>query len=121
MRMPKTSPLPVDCTRCGACCFTEQPTYLPLFQVDLRRLVEHDLALIQRIGGRVHMRIEQGHCAALRADPKTARLLCSIYPRRPDVCRALARGSGECLQHHAQKRSRAKAWCDALREVLKMI
>ncbi len=43
------------------------------------------------------MRFENGHCAALVFDAKAATASCSIHPERPDACRWLERGSGECL------------------------
>ena len=44
-------------------------------------------------GGAVMIRLDDGWCAAL--DRQT--LLCTIYPRRPLVCRELKTGSPECL------------------------
>lgn len=112
---------PEDCTLCGACCFTSQRVYLPLFGVDESRLTQEDQSLVAREGGQRCMRIVEGRCSALRADPKTSRLLCAIYLRRPDVCRSLARGSGECLRHHEEKREQASAWCDSLRRTLGIV
>lgn len=119
--LSQSASLPEDCTSCGACCFTQQRVYLPLFGVDEARLTHDDQSLVDRVGERHCMRIVDNHCAALRADPATGRLLCSIYPRRPDVCRALVHGSGECLQHHEGKRAHAKAWCDSLRRALGIV
>ena len=52
------------------------------------------------IGNRAYMRMsEPGHCAALdvRATPDgTQEFFCTVYERRPQVCRDLARGSPEC-------------------------
>lgn len=52
------------------------------------------------IGHRAFMRMDaRGHCAALdvRAAADGAReFFCTIYEKRPQVCRDLARGSPEC-------------------------
>ncbi len=113
--VPQDPGPPHDCTLCGACCFAEEGTYLPLFQVDLDRLLPQDQRMIENTGGRWYMRIAHGRCAALRADPGSQRLLCSIYLRRPDVCRSLVRGSAECREHHRTKRELARQWCESLR------
>ena len=62
--------------------------------------------LTQFIGNRVYMRMAEGHCAALTYDSASAEFLCSIYERRPDVCRALERGSGHCAAERAEKSER---------------
>ena len=51
------------------------------------------------IGHRAFMRMNEGHCAALelrRDDHGTPEFFCTIYDRRPQICRDLARGSPEC-------------------------
>lgn len=52
------------------------------------------------IGHRAFMRMdERGHCAALEVragEGGTREFFCTIYDRRPQVCRDLARGSPEC-------------------------
>ncbi len=49
------------------------------------------------------MRFTEGRCAALRIDADPPRYRCRIYPKRPDCCRWLQRGSGECLAQIAAK------------------
>jgi Fe-S-cluster containining protein len=52
------------------------------------------------IGNRAFMRMSEGHCAALKVRPTAGAettFFCTIYERRPEICRALARGSPECL------------------------
>jgi len=100
-------PLPViavpPCTECGACCFNGHPDYIRVFAVDLERMDARALALtVVRDGGR-YLRFEDGRCAALGLDPATDRVGCSIYEMRPDVCRWLERGSGECRSQLAAK------------------
>jgi Fe-S-cluster containining protein len=52
------------------------------------------------IGSRAFMRMRDGHCTALRitrpagAPPE---FYCTIYERRPQICRELGRGSPECV------------------------
>lgn len=50
-------------------------------------------------GHRAYMKMQDGHCAALEprqaADGATD-YFCSIYERRPQICRDLQRGSAEC-------------------------
>jgi len=88
---------PEDCTRCGACCFSELPEYVRVFGCDWDRMGDRARSLTEFIGNRCFMRIEDGRCAALLLDPVGKRFLCSIYEERPDCCRALDRGSGACL------------------------
>ena len=51
------------------------------------------------IGHRAFMQMKGGHCAALeiKADVAGVHYACSIYDRRPEICRILERGSPECL------------------------
>jgi Fe-S-cluster containining protein len=105
---------PEDCTQCGACCFGQEPDYLPVFEGDRARMAGEDPWLVEIRDGRAHMRMVGGRCAALRVDPATSRILCAIYPVRPDVCRWLARGTGDCHAHRVEKCELA----DALREPL---
>jgi hypothetical protein len=47
------------------------------------------------LGNRAFMRMEEGHCAALVRE-RSGRWACSVYVHRPEVCRALERGSAAC-------------------------
>lgn len=56
--------------------------------------------LAQFIGNRAFMRMSDGHCGALaitRRPDGTRFFACTIYERRPEICRYLERGSPECL------------------------
>jgi Fe-S-cluster containining protein len=107
---------PEDCTQCGACCFGREPGYLRVFEVDRARMADVDPWLVEeQDDGKAHMRMVQGRCAALRLDPATSRLVCAIYPVRPDVCRWLARGSGDCHAHRVAKCELADAFREQLR------
>ncbi len=48
-------------------------------------------------GGEVMRRLDDGWCVAL--DRQTMR--CTIYQRRPGVCREYAMGEGDCLAERA--------------------
>jgi len=51
------------------------------------------------IGHRAFMRMKDGHCAGLeiKHSPEGAReFFCTLYEKRPQICRDLARGSPEC-------------------------
>jgi len=65
------------------------------------------------IGNRAYMRMAAGgHCAALevRATADGAReFFCTVYERRPQVCRDLARGSPECAGERELKAARVQA------------
>jgi hypothetical protein len=70
---------------------------------DHARLDRDDL--VEWIGNQAFMRIAHtsgvGHCAALSIE--SGRYLCTVYERRPQVCRDLERGSGPCEgERHAK-------------------
>lgn len=49
-------------------------------------------------GGEVMRRLDDGWCAALDRDT----MLCTIYERRPNVCRDYAVGDSDCLVERLQ-------------------
>ena len=64
---------------------------------------EHAAHLLEH---RAFMRMAGGHCAALevRRGPDGAQdFFCTLYDRRPQICRDLARGSPECAGERARK------------------
>jgi Fe-S-cluster containining protein len=73
---------------------------------DYSRLSTQAEALVSFDGVRAHMRMVDGHCAALLVDAVSAELVCSAYATRPQVCRDLARGSGECAGEREMKAER---------------
>lgn len=99
-----------ECTACGTCCFSTSPEYVHVFGNDWDRMddVAQSYAIFD--GHRCFMRIEDGHCAALRIDLEgpngAARFTCAIYEQRPDVCRSLERGSGACRADRHEKPER---------------
>lgn len=106
--MPKRVPWvpPPDCLPCGRCCFSEDASYLPLFGADLERLSPSSGVFVSMVDERPHMRLAEGHCAALVIDLEARVFKCGIYPERPDVCRALERGSSSCKFEHDRKLDR---------------
>jgi hypothetical protein len=64
---------------------------------DYERLGERAEILVRFDGFRGYMRMADGHCGALVIDAASGQWMCSAYAARPQVCRDLARSSGECL------------------------
>lgn len=95
-----------ECVACGACCFSTNAEYLRVAGVDYERLGEDAERLTIFVENRAYMRLVDGHCAALTYDPKRQHYLCSIYENRPDVCRWLERGSGQCAAERHEKSER---------------
>jgi Fe-S-cluster containining protein len=50
---------------------------------------------VVRLQGRVYLRMQQGHCAALHA--RQGHFSCRIYSERPKVCHVVEPGNRECL------------------------
>jgi Fe-S-cluster containining protein len=95
-----------ECTRCGTCCFSETEDYLQVLGVDYERLADDAERWVHFIGNRAYMKMSDGHCSALVFDQDRSLFLCSIYERRPDVCRWLERGSGQCAAERHEKAER---------------
>lgn len=55
--------------------------------------VPSELIAVDRWGGQVMARLEDGWCTALDRD----KLLCGIYGRRPTICREYEAGGSDCL------------------------
>jgi len=102
-------PVPDDCLNCGVCCFSKSATYIRVSGDDWTRLGDEAEGLARFVGQRAYMRMEGGHCIALQITTKRGQLpqfFCSIYAKRPQICRDLARGSPECkgeLETKAQR------------------
>jgi Fe-S-cluster containining protein len=95
-----------SCLACGTCCFSELATYVPVVGTDHARLGDQVDQLTVFDGHRCHMRMHDGHCAALVVDVTSQSLVCSIYEARPDVCRELERGGPACRGELHEKRER---------------
>jgi Fe-S-cluster containining protein len=94
-----------ECTSCGACCFGQIERYVAVTGDDHARLGADAEVLTTFLENRCYMRMQDGHCAALRLE--AGRFTCSVYEQRPAVCRELARGGPACAAEREQKRERA--------------
>jgi len=103
------SPDPPACLSCGTCCFSTLERYVPVSGDDHARLGDAADELVVWIGNRAYLRLEEGHCAALAIDRDAARFFCTVYERRPEICRALERGSPQCAGELSAKRERPLA------------
>jgi len=106
-------PIP-NCLRCGVCCHSNLDTYVRVTGDDWDRLGVDAERVAGFIGNRAYMRMSNGHCAALevRADsarPDEREFFCTVYEKRPQVCRDLARGSPECAGELMSKADRVAA------------
>src|SRR5262245_43460928 len=77
-----------ECLLCGSCCFSDRETHIRLLESDYERLEGLTDRLTTRIGEHYFLKMESGHCAALSIEP-TGRFVCTIYEKRPAVCREL--------------------------------
>ncbi len=82
----------ITCATCKACCC----------QLEVMLMGDDDIPpeLTQQDpwGGWVMTRLDDGWCAAL--DRKT--MLCTIYQRRPLICRDFQAGDYDCIQERLQ-------------------
>ncbi len=98
------------CLECGTCCFSNLETSVRVTGDDYQRLGDAVEEFVHFVGNRAYMRIEGGHCAALRIEPQgelKGRFVCSVYEQRPDACRELERGSAQCAGELFAKSGRA--------------
>jgi hypothetical protein len=96
---PMVPTIPANCLRCGVCCYSESAEYVWVRGDDWSRLGDDADRLAHFIGHRAFMRMRDGHCAALDVRTTTdgaKEFFCTIYERRPEICRDLGRGSPEC-------------------------
>lgn len=78
---------PKTCANCQACCCRLEVMLITDTGVPERYID------IDAWGGQVMARLDDGWCAAL--DRQT--LMCTIYDRRPLICREFEMGGSECL------------------------
>jgi Fe-S-cluster containining protein len=64
-----------------------------------------ELTEVDRWGGSVMARLEDGWCAALDRDT----MLCRIYERRPAVCRDYQVGESDCIAQRSTLDTESKA------------
>lgn len=90
----------ISCSACDAVCCRLTVLVMPEDDVP-RHLVDRDAH-----GLEVMAKDEDGWCAAI--DP--SRMCCSIYDRRPGVCRVFAMGGADCRgEREAWRRQNARA------------
>lgn len=77
----------ITCSSCRACCCR-----LEVMLITDTGVPERFVA-VDKWGGSTMLRLEDGWCAALDRDT----MLCTIYEKRPLICRDFATGSDECL------------------------
>ncbi|MFA6285774.1 MAG: hypothetical protein WC661_00215 [Opitutaceae bacterium] len=94
------------------CCFSQLDTYARVTGGDWERLGVEAGRVAHFIGHRAYMKMTDGRCAALalRRTPEGGpEFFCTIYEKRPQVCRDLARGSPECEGERDTKGARVAA------------
>ncbi len=101
----------LDCLTCGACCFSQLANYVSVTGDDYERLERANLAeaFVSFDGHKAFLRMEDGHCKALRVDqsaPGAPRFFCEAYDSRPSICRSLERGQHACAGERASKLER---------------
>lgn len=99
----------LNCLSCGVCCFSRLEKYVRVSGDDWSRLGDKAERVAHFVGNRAYLKIRDGHCAALEA--RTHRdgqrtYFCTVYDRRPQICRDLERGSPECEGERALKADR---------------
>lgn len=95
-----------ECVACGVCCFSTLERYIQVDGDDYERLGDDAERLVHFIENRAYMRLVEGHCAALQVDRDAGRFWCTVYDRRPRICRDLERGSPACAGERATKGDR---------------
>jgi Fe-S-cluster containining protein len=78
---------PITCANCQACCCR-----LEVFLISNTGVPEHYIDT-NAWGARVMARLDDGWCAALDRHS----LLCTIYEKRPTVCRDFEMAGYECI------------------------
>ena len=94
---------PPDCKVCAACCFSPRERYVVVTGEDHARLTTDERRELTIFHGiHCYMRMWQGHCAAL--EKHGDEWLCSVYERRPQLCRDYERGGPACAVDSANGR-----------------
>lgn len=84
---------------------------------DRTRLGADARELVVFVDGESYMRLDRtgpvGRCAALGI-AEDGRFACTVYERRPEICRAFERGSASCLADRAVKGGRPRRLLETL-------
>jgi Fe-S-cluster containining protein len=98
-----------NCLACGVCCHSQLESYVRVSGDDWARFGDEAERVAHFIGHRAYLKMQHGHCAALelqKDDEGRPVYFCTIYERRPQICRALDRGSPQCEAERALKGER---------------
>jgi len=87
----------VSCASCQACCCQLEVMLMGGDDIPLK-FTQRD-----QWGGWIMARLDDGWCAAL--DRNT--MLCTIYQRRPMICREFQMGDDDCIE---ERRRHASGW-----------
>ncbi len=82
----------ITCSNCRACCCC-----LEVMIISDTAVPEQHIA-VDQWGGETMLRLEDGWCSALDRETFT----CTIYEKRPWVCREFEMGSYECKEERAE-------------------
>ncbi|PNQ53641.1 YkgJ family cysteine cluster protein [Vibrio sagamiensis] len=82
----------ISCSNCKACCCRLEVMIISDTGVP-EQFIKRD-----QYGGETMLRLHDGWCAALDRDS----LMCTIYDRRPWICREFEMASNECLDERVK-------------------
>lgn len=112
MERPIDQPSDADCSRCGACCAEGGFVGVAPTDTTPRALTQTTKGLSHlsretrsKLGARCMKRHIGGRCVALEGVIGES-VACSIYERRPAVCRRFEAGSPGCLDARDRMRSK---------------
>ena len=108
-----------DCQSCGACCIanSDDCQYVELTEEDvagfssyyqrtkvIREVMKGALTGFDRFALATKKNALTGDtvCCALAGAPGVTRVRCTIYERRPGVCRSFMPGSRECIEARSE-------------------
>ena len=98
--------IPGDCCKCGLCClpcYPEDESYVEVDEKDRSRLRPYERSHLEDCHSYWRIRTwpdrEYGRrCYFLRGELAGKKCECSLYDRRPELCRDFKRGGMECLE-----------------------
>jgi Fe-S-cluster containining protein len=107
---------PPECLDCGACCHADY-VHVWVSGSDHARLTPEERDRLTFFEGTMcYMRMTDGHCAALVLED--AQWKCSVYERRPFLCREFARGGSACRHESETKGVHTRAALTEARRLL---
>lgn len=99
---------PDDCQKCGACC-AGGPKWVEVTEADAERLCDHTLIEGGDIEAFSMKTDDNKRCVAL-AGCIGVDVACTVYEKRPEVCRTVERGSETCIFSLGLQGIRPKGW-----------